>query len=126
MKNTFISSLLLATILAGGLWFSAYTKTLCNSALGTLETCSSAVAHEDWDTANAELNTLRNTFSAKRPLLAGLLRHDVLDDIEIALVRTQAAANAMRSDLFEVECASLTDALEELTELDTAVLSNIF
>ena len=119
MKTTFFAFLILAVILASGIWFDSFTAELCND----YQTALSTITEE---TASTIVDEIIHDWNRRKAILAAFSHHSLLDEIQNALTRTKAALEAKNASLFAVEFETLQTAITALKDSDTPKLGNIF
>ena len=119
MKTTVFALSILTIILAAGIWFHTFLTNTCSRYDTALNVCLAQAKSNHWNDAIQTLKELKLNWKSKRPFFATLTHHTLLDQVQTALIRTEAAAMQHDGAEFALEHSSLKES-------DSTNVANIF
>ena len=126
MKTSACAFLLLAVILASGIWFNSTLSKTCAKYETELNVCFSQASTKHWIEATQTLEKLKERLETRKTLFAVFSHHDLLEQIETALTRVEAAARQQDSVQFAIEYNTLKETINALRESEKTNAANIF
>jgi len=126
MKTTACAFLILAGILATGIWFNSTLSKTCAKYETELNVCFSQASTKHWIEATRTLEKLKERLEARKTLFAAFSHHHLLEQIKTALTRTEAATRNQDFAQFAIEYNTLKEAVATLKESENPNAANIF
>ena len=117
MKIFAIPAAVLGLLLALSLWSGRYLTRQCGSWDAQLAAIDAPAAQEDWETAEARLESLYTDWRQADLWLRITAEHDALDDAEGLFRRALVLAEEEDSVEFRAHIADLRSALQRLCEM---------
>ena len=126
MKTTICALMVLAVILTAGFWFQSTLTKTCAGFETDLNVCFSQATTNHWNEAAQTLTKLKKRIDAHKTLFAAFSHHNLLDQIQTALTRTESAISRRDLAQFAIEHSTLRVAVWELKESEIPNAANIF
>lgn len=126
MRTSFVMAiLLLAGIIAGGLWAERHTAGLADQYVSAAEEIRIMTEKNDWLRARETVSAYIDAWKDTTPWLQILINHDDIDDVTLALMRLQAAVAVRDASLCRELCAELREDAQHIHHRDAFSLGNV-
>ena len=121
-----IGASLLAVLLALCVWSQLRMSAIQRPIAGTVSRAEQFAAREEWTQAAAALLTAQSAWEEHRTLLAALVDHQPLEDIECLFARLESCAQEQDKGEFRAACQELNRRILAVKEAQECNLGGIF
>ena len=125
MKSFAIPTAVLAALLALCLWNGRWLTAQCEEWTAQLQVIDALAQHDQWDTAQAQLEQLYGRWQQVQTWLYITVEHDIPGEAEGLFRRALVLAEEEDSVEFRAVLADLTAALQVLSEMQQLRLENV-
>ena len=125
MKSFAIPTAVLAALLALCLWNGRWLTAQCEEWTAQLQVINDLAQHDQWDTAQAQLEQLYGRWQQAQTWLHITMEHDALNEAEGLFRRALVLAEEEDSVEFRAHVADLRSALQLLCEMEQVRAENI-
>lgn len=125
MRSLRLSALVLALLLAAGLFNGAYLTRRCTAWRAQLDIVTAAVAQGDWDEAGESMAALTGSWQQHHPYLCMTLPHHEIDEADTALHQCAGYVSSRDGVALTDAALQLRLQLRRLAELEKLSLENI-
>lgn len=120
-----IALVLLAAIIAGGMWAEQHTAGLADRYVSAAEEIRIMTEKNDWPRAQETVSAYIASWQDTTLWLQILINHDDIDDVTLALMRLQAAVAVQDPALCQELCAELREDAQHIHHRDAFTLGNV-
>lgn len=122
MKIFFVATIVGALLICGGVFFD---RCIENFSVEMLEICESLEGETDWNMALKKEEKLQDYLEGKHLLLASIINHDHIDEIEVCITELKGYIMENNSEEATVKCEKLKLLLDRLPKEYGVSLENI-
>lgn len=125
MKETFVAIAIVLCISLFCIFASSYTANTFAETQIHLDSCIKSVYSENWEKAEAELDSIRSSFNKHDAILRILSNHRELDEIERGILKTASAIELQNKDRCINELVSIAGIMRQIKDLEKITVANV-
>lgn len=125
MKTFWASMIILAVLIGGGIASNSCLDRLSKQLLNTTEEVSEFIDNEEFDKANEISKEMSDFIDKKKPLLASILNHENIDDIEQNISELMGYTKGEKLVESQVSAKKLKHMFQHLPENYRLELQNV-
>lgn len=125
MKRLWIGVVLMALLLAGGIWEFRWLETTYKPAAAAIEQAEEMAQNRDLDGAAALTRSVQRTWNTKKHIAAAFVPHDMIDEIEGLFARLELYQAGGDAAAYAVSCTQLSMLLDALGNVYTPTWWNL-
>ncbi|MDD6736317.1 MAG: DUF4363 family protein [Clostridiales bacterium] len=124
--KSFISAMAIAALLiAGGIAFNIGIGKWSENLMEDCDKINDAISEQDFEAAIKEITVLSEKIDNRKTVLASVINHESIDDIEVCVSELMGYADSMEGIEATVRCIRLKHMLEHLPENYSVTAQNI-
>ena len=117
MNRLWLGIVLMATLLAAGIWVGSYMNTTGTAISSTLDSAAAAALSGDWQAASGLAENARNQWDAAWHRIAAMADHAPMEEIDSLFAKLEVYAREKQTVAFAACCARLSSLVQAMGEV---------